>query len=469
MVRSATNIPPIPIRAVAVAAAVGFYSILAGVTILAADSESVLHVVAILAALPVAVFVVMRLEWGIWLIPIAICVPRTLPRPIGEIGYLEITLAFLFFVLVIRSLLGGIALRVDWFLKIMLVISLPMVLSALTGRGAEDWSRVYNWLGTCLTYFLIYNLISNSRAPYRFLLGFAVIVVVMIAADFLVFSGVPLPTTSDEWLRYRSVASTIAGVGGRMTGQANFVASMAFLFIPVPVTYLIFGQKLVIRWLCILSALTISALAILVMTRAFVLCTVVALAAVFVAIPLRRRVWFAVSIVFALLVGSVFLMQFAPYPMVHLVERIVGTAMEGDVRVEIWLASLIAGLESPIWGHGAIGYEAMKRMLGTFGGHGLLPLVFFEYGLAGILPLIVLLASWPMRSLRLLRVAGLSVEQRTVAVAIWGVVWGLLANAVINVHLVLVGPYACLAFSVAALLAAQLRQVRTARETQSRA
>ena len=404
-----------------------------------------------------ALFVIVLLcpEWGIWLIPISVALPRTLPRLFGQLGGMELSLALMLMAYLLQHALSRKRIQVDWFLGVMLLAAVPMALSALAGRGQEDSVRLYNWLGTCITYFLVLNLMTGIQSPYRILLGFTVIIVGMIFADMLFISGVPLPETDYEWHVYRLTAFTI--------GQANFIVSLATMLLPIPLAYAILTKKRTLRWLCVTLLVGNLALAVLVSTRAFILFATASTLAMSIPIwerygvkPVRRAVVFLAG-------GLLAMWYMLPAGWTKLMERLVDTFLYGDCRIQIWIDQFEVGLRSPIVGYGAISLENSLLRFGIYGRHGLFPQIFFEYGLVFVVPVVVLLVGWVRRSLYLLRDPQLTVEQSAVALASWGIIVGLLANAITNVHLVLTAQYSVLAFSLAGLLAAQLKEVRESR------
>lgn len=416
--------------------------------------------------LALTVLIFLRPEWGIWLIPITVAAPRTLPRLFGRFGAMELALGFLLGMVILRSLLLRKRIEVDSFLGVMLLAALPVGLSLLAGRGQEDGTRLYNWLGTCLAYFVVLNLVRRNKSAYHVLLGFPVIVMGLILADFLLLSGVPLPQSDYEWHAYRSLASTIAGgIGAGLQGQANFVVSLATIVFPIPIAYGFLTRKRSVRLFCLALVIANLSLAVLVQTRAFVFSAAMALLAMLIPAWKRLGLKFLWAAVILLLLGTLSVWYLLPGGWARLVERLTATGVS-EGRIEIWQKLLEGGWKSPIFGQGAIGDEATILRFGTRSGHGLFPEIFFEYGIVFVLPVVGLLVAWLWRGFRLLRISPPTVEDQSIALAHWGIVIGLLANAILNDHLVLTASYSALAFSLAGLLVVQLRRVRSGASTQ---
>jgi hypothetical protein len=448
------------IRAGALAAVTLVLGSAIGLAVILAGSR-IWILLALLGVAALTAIVFFRPEWGIWLIPVTVAAPRTLPRLFGRLGAMELALGFLLGIVILRSLLLRKRIEVDSFLGVLLLAATPAALSLLAGRGQYDGTRLYNWLGSCLVYFAVINLMRPNKSAYYVLLGFPLIVMGLILADFLLFSGVPLPETDYEWHTYRSLASTIGGgIGAGLQGQANFVVSLATAVFPIPIAYGLFAKRQPVRLLCVALIIANLSLAVLVQTRAFVFSAAMALVAMLIPAWRRLGIRFIWVVVIILLVGILAVWYLLPGGWVRLVERVTATGVS-EGRIEIWQTLLEGGWRSPIFGQGAIGDEATLLRFGTRSGHGLFPQIFFEYGIVFVLPVVGLLAAWLRRSLRLLRISPVTVEDQSIALAHWGIVIGLLANALLNDHLVLTASYSALAFSLAALVAAQGRWVKS--------
>ncbi len=396
---------------------------------------------------------------GICLIAVGATLSDVLPR-IGPMGGLELTLGMLMIVVALRSLLLRKRVKVDSFLAVMALVLFVFAMSMLADRGIEDPVRVYTWVGTCVCYFVVINLLDKPRAFPGVLLGYAFLTTGLLLLDFLFLSGTPLPQTEYEWAMYRSLGSS-QGASGMLVGQANFVVSLATVFFPVFLVYGLFSRKPVLRLCCVVGMIGMVTLALLVQTQAFFLQAGVALMATLFPMIKRRSVLKS-ALLLAMLVALLWVttQRLLPGGWGLLESRFVSGQSEG-ARFDIWVGLIVKGMESPVFGHGALGYDVILAQYGILSRHGLFPQLFFEYGMIGVVPIAILFLMWGRRSWETLQIVLRSDDDPRLALAFWGIFVGLLVNTVVNLHLVMTPSYACLAFVVAALQLSYLRSIRT--------
>ena len=238
--------------------------------------------VLILVALMIA-YVLVAIRWPSWslvLIPISVALPRTLPRLMG-IGGMELALAVLLLILFSRLVVYNVPIMADRFLILSIALLVSPLLSMAVKNGELDSVRAYTFLGNSLCYFLTRNLVTQRSHVLPLLLMYAAIINLMLLADFLFISGVPLPDSDYAWALYRSEASTV--------GQANYVVSLATMLLPIGFAALVLMRNL---WLRLLGAgiiLINAVLATLVSTRAFFYQTAIAVLAMTLLMQKGRR------------------------------------------------------------------------------------------------------------------------------------------------------------------------------------
>ncbi len=394
---------------------------------------------------------------ALYLIPISALFSPVLPR-VGKLGALEYFLILSGIAVFIRSLVLKKKLKFDGLLAIMIVLLSVFVLSLLAGRGDQEFSRVYAWLGTVGYYFVIINAVSDSHYIGRILLVLALLTTGLLLLDSFIFSGVPLPKTEYDWARYRSLGTSLAASSDQLAGQANFAMSMATIFFPVFFVFGVFSKQIRIRVLCFAGLAGMLLLALMVQTRAFFLQAGIAIVATMIPILKRRTIWRLVVV----LMGSAFVLYFAieqlfPGAWVRIANRFTEVPLLGDSRFDIWVGMIRVGMTSPLIGHGAYAADTALQRFGILTRHGLFPQIFFEYGLIGLVPTLGILGWWIISSIRTLHEVVSAREDPRVALALWGIVVGLFANSIINLHLIFTPNYSVLAFSVAALQQIYLR------------
>jgi hypothetical protein len=402
-------------------------------------------------------FIVFKVpEIGVALIPVCVILPGMLPRLFESIGYMELLLAFLSIVLIGRVVIyQKMMIYVDRFLVIMIVIAGILFLSAVLGSGIEAGVRFYIWMGCCVTYFLVANLVRTNRWVYYLLFFSLVVVVGMILVDFLYVSGVPLPETDTQWHMYRSYAASMADQGNPASGQSNFVVSMATMLFPVCVAYAAIVRSVQMRILCLGVFVGILTLVFLVQTRAFILCGSVSILAMSIKFWNRRAIRVAVTVAFMFIVGLTIINHVIPEGRMRFIDRFMVATTKGDSRIDIWVSLLKGGMDSPVFGNGALNKGQVLLKYRTVGGHGLFPQIFFENGILLLIPLCLLLLRWVQRAWNILQYSAVDFHESAAALASWGILAGLLANCIINVHLMQTASYGMLAFSLAGLLAVQ--------------
>jgi hypothetical protein len=388
----------------------------------------------------------------LWLLPVAIAIPRTVPRLMGTLGPLELALALGAAVLLMHLAIHRERVHTDPPLTLMLLATLPIGLSWLAGRGEGDSGRLYIWVGSCVAYLLALNLADDRRAPYRLLGTSAVIVVGFLIADVLL-KGLDRPAAalwqrSAAWKTYRQQATTV--------GMGSFAMTMMTIVLPVPLAYGVLAQRRSARWAYLITFLAGSALALSFLTRAVVVNLAVSVLAMAYVLSVKRgaSAGKVVLSIAAVSILSLAIVQAQIPGIIDVYATRFAIPLSQDPRVSIWRGLLEKASASPLWGYGAV--SSMERF-GIHGGHGLFPQVLFEYGLSFALPLGVVLALWVRNSWRLVQRTDPESRQFAFAVASWGVVAGILSNAVANVYLYGHGAYSTLAFFSAGLLAAQLR------------
>ena len=405
----------------------------------------------IVAAIAVPLAVVLRPHLVLWLVPVGVAIPRTVPRLFGQLGPLELTLALGVMALLMYRSVYHQRFYMDWFFKLMLLTALPIGLSWLAGRGELDDVRLYIWSGSCLAYLLAINLATGKRDPYQVLGATAMIVVGLLIVD-VWLKGAVRPSSVEvagaAWKTYRHTATTV--------GQSQFASVLMAMVLPVLLAYGLTVKNRPVRGVSLLLFVGGTTLAISLLTRAFVVSLIVsALAMSYVLVRKQgtRSGKVALGMVLLVLFPAIIMQIQAPVINSLLIGQFV-QIYEENPRVEIWLGLLKRAVASPLWGYGAT--NPLLRF-GIHGGHGLFPQMLFEYGLSLVVPLIMLLAKWFTSSWQLVRRDDLDNCQLAFALASWGIVTAVLIGAILNDYLYTHGAYPILAFFTAGLLTAQLR------------
>jgi hypothetical protein len=411
-----------------------------------------------LAVFLAIVFLLPRPRWGLWLIAPSIFLPLQFPTLFGGLGVMGVVtlLCALLAVTFIDARRSGRGFHVGPFSKVMLVAAVPIALSAALGRGVEDRLRLATWLLACITYLGVLNAASGTTTPYRSLLGLATVVTVLVSIDVAFLSHVSMPQTSSDWLALRGSQL----LGGK--SQANFVVSLSTILLPVPVAYGIVTRRWAIRWLCGVLIATIIGLSLLMQMRAFILIAGASLLAMLFPMLKRRGLIAVISIAAIGLVAYLVTSYVLPGSSAMMRANFERNAqMEGgEPRVEVWRNQIKAAVNSPLFGYGAIGPGESWTRFGVADPHGVFPQAFFEYGLAFLVPLLLLLAMWVQHSVILLKLAVQDTQESAFALATWGMSVALIAHALVTAHLVITYPYSVIVFAVAGLQEAQLLRIR---------
>ena len=414
-----------------------------------------------------SIAVVVLLVWPaltLFLIPIAINIPHMVPRLFGMIGILEILLP-----------LAGIAwagslisrrrgIRTNEVLNLALLAAVPIVGFGFTGRGDQDWTRAYGWLGGCLTYLLALNLAHNRRTAQKTLLWTALVTVGVACLDFLTYGWLlTSQAVSSETYDYRKTAF------GAATRQNNFVAALLALVMPILMAYALRAadrRQRIVGVIGVILGIVLGSLTLSLTFWAGMAITLVAL----VYLHTRRRRGRDILVTLLLVAASVWLVSLlVPGMAGQIPKRLEG--MMNDWRQtsavlrasagedpEFWMQigflprlsrsviQLRAAARSPLWGHGS------NRISSGFA-HAVIPTALYDYGLMFTLPLFGVLGTWFRQAIRLVRETDHEGDSVS-SLAHLGVVAGVTGMIILNDFLLTASSYLCLAFFVAGLLGA---------------
>lgn len=387
---------------------------------------------------------------ALWLIPVGIAIPRTVPRLFGELGPLELVLGIGTVAMFISITTRRRRLQVDRLFVLMLLALLPIALSWLSGRGEGDAGQLYIWLGSSLAYLLALNLARRERESY-WLLGAAALLVIGLLVMDVYLSGVARPSTTalgTEWTVYRQTAATV--------GMGNFAMVLMAVVLPVPLAYGLVTNKREVRLISFVAFILGTYVAFTFLTRAVLLSLgASALAMGYVLWHKQGARGGARTLGMILILAiPIAILQMREANIVSLfTSRLSVQETLNDPRIGIWLGLLEKAARSPLWGYGAVD---PWRLFGISGSHGTYPQALFEYGVSFTLPLVLLLVTWLRQSWRFVQRKGLDHRQFAFALASWGIVIGVLIITIPNDYVYRHGAYSSLAFFTAGLL---MRQV----------
>ena len=428
-----------------------------------AREELVMLLYLLLGGIGLAVFLVRPLLM-LFFVPIALSYPRTIPRLFGQIGIIEVFLPLAGVIWAANVISYRRRIWINEVLGLALLAAVPIVGSGVTGRGDQDWTRAYGWLGGCLTYLLALNLAHNRRTAQKTLLWTALVTVGVACLDFLTYGWLlTSQAVSSETYDYRKTAF------GAATRQNNFVAALLALVMPILMAYALRAadrRQRIVGVIGVILGTVVGSLTLSLTFWAGMAFAFVALVYIHARRGGRRDILVTVLLVGASgwLVSLLIPGVAAQWP-----QRVEG--MMDDWRQtsavlrasagedpEVWMQigflprlsrsviQLRAAARSPLWGHGS------NRISSGFA-HAVIPTALYDYGLMFTLPLFGVLGTWFRQAIRLVRETDHEGDSVS-SLAHLGVVAGVTGMIILNDFLLTASSYLCLAFFVAGLLGA---------------
>jgi len=415
-----------------------------------------------------------RPELTLYLIPIAISIPRTIPRLFGTIGILEALLPLAAAAWAARTLFYRRRVRLNKVLFLALLAAVPLIVSGLLGRGDQDWARAYTWLGGCLTYLLALNLAKDRRLADKMLFLIAIVTVGIMLLDYLTHAVLPasFETLSAEIRIYRKTALSI--------GEGNLGAAMLTIVTPVLFAYALLGNYR-IRLFSVAGLIGVAILGLLLLSRTFWFGTAIGIGAqLYILIKKGRLKSNVAGLAIAVAVGFIALSLF-PQTGRLTKERVVDETIKdirmtrsifkntGDIpfeyrinqrmysRTERSIVQLRASLESPFMGHGS-------NMIVSRFAHAMIPTAMYDYGLIFTLPLLSLLWMWLRQAFRLTTEIDSKGKINPSSLAHLGIVASIVGGIFVSDYLITTTQYLCLAFFIAGLLGGSIASAREKQE-----
>ena len=382
-----------------------------------------------------------RPDLALFLIPIGISYPRTIPRLFGSIGIMELLLPLAGVAWVSNVVLYHRRIWMNQVLGLALLTAVPIVGSAVAGRGDQDWARVLMWLSGCGMYLLAFNLVHDRRTAERILLWAALVIVGVTCLDFLTHGWLsdiqdPSRVLSPE-LVYRHTA-----VGA---GQNNYVAAVVVAVMPILVAYALLAEDRLQRRVSVVGVILGVLLGVLMLARRFWVNMAIALVPqMYVIWKMRGRRYVPVTL---LLIGASVGLASLLVPTMADLSR---GRFEDSVasRMELSLIQLRWAIRSPLWGYGS------NRISSRFA-HAMIPTALYDYGLIFTLPLFGVLGMWLRQAIRLVRETDHG-RGSAFSVAHLGAAAGIVGSAISQDFLITNTVYLCLAFLIAGSLGAVL-------------
>ena len=412
-----------------------FFACQVGVWI--ARGVSVMQLYLLLGSVGLAVLLV-RPDLTLLLIPIAISTPSTLPRLFGMIGILEALLSLTGVAWVGNVVVHRRQIRTNEVLNLALLAAVPIVGSAVIGRGDQDWIKAYGWLGGCLTYLLALNLVHDRRTAEKILFWTALVTVGVACLDFLTHGGgLTLEATGLELYIYRKIAF---GAGVR---QNNSVAAMLALVMPILVAYTWLADGRRQRLVGVMGVILGTLVGLLLLSRTFWAGTAIGLIAQVYVLSRRRGKRNALALL--LLLGAlVWFVSLLNPTMADLMGRRIEEPI--GTRMELSVMQIRSASRSLLWGHGS-------NLISSRFAHAMIPTALYDYGLIFTLPLFGMLAAWLRQAIRLVKQTDHE-KGSAFTLAHLGVVVGMVGIMFFNDFLIAAAGYTCLAFLIAGLLGA---------------
>jgi len=380
-----------------------------------------------------------RPELALFLIPIGVSLPRTMPRLFGEIGVVEALLPLAGAAWGVNLVIHRQRIRTNAVLWLALLAAPPIMVSAIAGRGNQDWARAYTWLGGCVTYLLALNLVRDRPTAERILFWPTLAVVGVFCVDFLTNGWVPFLGDISPWIWvYRKLAVA--------AGQTTFVAGLLAVLMPLLLAYALLAADRLRRLVAVIGIILATLLGVVLLARIFWVGTAFGLVAQ-VYVIWRKNIRVAQSSLAAVILFSVsiWLASLLLPTMTDLMrwrfEEEVASRMGGSVVQMGW------AFQAPLWGYGSD-----SGGLSGFA-HAMIPMAMYEYGLLFTLPLLGALGVWLSQAIRLVRQTD-SEQDYAFSLAHLGVATGVVGIMFFNDFLVKSAAYLCLAFLIAGLLGA---------------
>ena len=387
---------------------------------------------------------------AMFLIPIAVIYPRTIPRLFGSIGILEVLLPLMGVAWVGNLALHRRQIRTNEVLGLALLTAVPIVASVVSGRGDQDWARAQTWLAGCGTYLLALNLVHNRPTAEKMLLWAALAIVGTIGLDFLGGGGASALQDPSSDLFHDGYRHTALGIG-----QNNSVAGLLGVVMPILVAYALLAPDRRQRGVGVIGVFLGVLVGMLLLSRTFWAIAGIGLVAQVYAIW-RTRGGRRVLVTLLLIGASVWLISLLVPNMAELSRRqlegtfSIGGRVEGAVgtRMELSVIQLREAARSLLWGHGSS--LATSRFA-----HATIPTALYDYGLMFTLPLLGVLGLWLRQAIRLVRDTNHE-DDSAFSVAHLGSVVGIVGIMFLNDFLITNISYLCLAFLIAGSLGATM-------------
>ena len=384
--------------------------------------------------------------------PVLLVYPRTLPRLFERIGIMEVFIPLTVTAWAVNVISHRRQIRTNGVLKLALLAAVPVVGSAAMGRGELDVARMSTWLSGCGIYLLALNVGQDRRTAEKMLLWIALVIVGVVALDFLLHGWLPIlrDIASSEALlavTYGDYRKTASGIG-----QNNFTAGLLAIVTPIPMAYALLAPGRRQRRVCVVVIFLSTLLGVLMLSRTFWVGTGIGLVAQAYAIWKKKRGRYVLVALLLAVVSVGVILLLLPTMSDLMVERLARTfglrgGYEGaaDPRLERSITQLRWAARSPLWGHGA----------GALSGraHSLIPIALYDYGLAFTLPLLGVLGLWLRQAIRLVKESDQE-QDLAFSLAHLGVVVGMVAVMLFSDWLITNVGYNYLAFLIAGLLGA---------------
>ena len=389
----------------------------------------------------IAVALLRQPHLALWLIPIALGIPRSAPRLFGVIGVLEALLPIVAFVWMIHVTVHPQRVRMDRQFRLLLLAALPMVLSWLTGRGDSDFTQLYTWLAGSATYLLALNLATSRRLAERALLWTAIVMVALLFLDYQ--TTATIPSIEDLYISAYVYRQSLATVGA-----ATFVAALLAVMMPILLSYAFLARRKGLQIVCACGAALGLLLGFYNLSRIFFVGTAAGLLPQLYVLWRRKGIRYVVLAVACITIGLVAIVYLVPAFADLMLNEFITSPQRIGNRMALSVTQLQEAFRSLLWGYGS--NRATSRAA-----HSMIPTAMYDYGLFFTLPLLGFLSLWLIRAVRLVReVLYRSQRENPLAFAHLGIVVAVLVSMIYSDFLITTATYTCLSLFIAGLLGA---------------